>query len=162
MDGNTLEKEDSKKLLYFEKLIEAFPSCLIACHFLYFDAPQDKTDLFLTYLSILVSLISTSIPPNLIGMKFIKFLIYSILTSSIIICNCILFAMISTLDRPISALSFFLGPLFFIIILFICSKIIARFFCKKISYNFEFYITFFLPNLIIGYPYEKTFIIFYK
>jgi hypothetical protein len=35
------ELKPIKYLPYVEKCFEAFPSCFIACHFLYFEPPQD-------------------------------------------------------------------------------------------------------------------------
>jgi hypothetical protein len=65
---NKLKKRDQEAVeffSYFEKCIEAFPSCIIVTHFLYFETPDDKTDLYLSYLSLLFSFASTSIPPKL-------------------------------------------------------------------------------------------------
>jgi hypothetical protein len=138
-------------------MIEAFPSCLIACHFLYYDPPEDKIDLNLTYLSILISLISTSFPPKFI--KFIKeYLIYSILCCSIVTNNCILFGMISTISRPLSVIIYTFFPLFLSIIFSIIYIVKIR---KSENKIFRIYIKKFLgflvPHFIFGYPFDKVF-----
>jgi hypothetical protein len=78
---------DSEVIMYVEKLIEAFPCCLIAIHFLYFEAPQNKNDLYLTYLSLLVSLFTTSIPSSKDFLQdFFSSSIYITINCSNIIC----------------------------------------------------------------------------
>jgi hypothetical protein len=63
------ERENIEFFTYFEKLIEAFPSCVIVSHFLFFETPNDLTDLYLSYLSLIISFLSTSIPPKIAFMN---------------------------------------------------------------------------------------------
>jgi hypothetical protein len=101
---NKLKKRDQEAVeffSYFEKCIEAFPSCIIVTHFLYFETPDDKTNLYLSYLSLLISFASTSIPPKLAFKKSdeggtTQYIIYSFNASTYVITNCILFGIVST------------------------------------------------------------------
>jgi hypothetical protein len=124
----TLDSEFEKSSInfpYLEKCIEAFPSCLIACHFLYFDSNQNQSDMNYTYLCIIVSFVSTSTP----SFKFentCDLISYTIMASSQVIGNCVLFGMVSTIDRPLSALFYLSLPIILVSFFFLFCVLILN------------------------------------
>jgi hypothetical protein len=48
-----------------EKLLESYPSCLLLIHYLYEYPPSESRELYISYFSLFVSIISCSNPVDL-------------------------------------------------------------------------------------------------